>query len=113
MIAEKLNAFYKLLKTDDPINITSELKEVFYSVNKALNDACQLALKLLISGRQLVAMTDASVRGAGYALVIEDNPDQKIQSKRKAFAPVAFESKFFPLHNSRCQFTQKSFWQST
>ena len=40
-------------------------------------------------------MTDASFRSAGYALMIEDNPDQKIQSKRKIDAPVAFGSKIF------------------
>ena len=40
-------------------------------------------------------MTDASFRSAGYALMIEDNPDQKIQSKRKTYAPVAFGSKVF------------------
>ena len=40
-------------------------------------------------------MTDASFRSAGYALRIEDNPDQKIQSKRKTYAPVAFGSKIF------------------
>ena len=39
-MAEKLNSFYKLLKTEVPINITSELRETFDSVNKALNDAC-------------------------------------------------------------------------
>ena len=44
-MAEKLNLFYKFLKTEVPINITSELKETFDSVNKALSDACQLALK--------------------------------------------------------------------
>ena len=44
-MAEKLNPFYKLLKAEVPINITSELKETFNSVNKALSDACQLALK--------------------------------------------------------------------
>ena len=38
---------------------------------------------------------DASFRSAGYALMIEDNPDQKIQSKRKTYAPVAFGSKIF------------------
>ena len=27
--------------------------------------------------------------------MIEDNPDQKIQSKRKTYAPVAFGSKIF------------------
>ena len=94
-MAEKLNPFYKLLKTEVPINITSEPKETFDSVNKALSDACELALKQPIPGKQLVLMTDVRFRSAGYALMIEDNPDQKIQSKRKTYAPVAFGSKFF------------------
>ena len=94
-MAEKLNPFYKLLKAEVPIYVTSELKETFDSVNKALSDACQLALKQPIPGKQLVLMTDASFRSAGYALKIEDNPDLKIQSKRKSYAPVAFGSKIF------------------
>ena len=40
-------------------------------------------------------MTYASFRSAGCALMIEDNPDQKILSKRKTYAPMAFGSKFF------------------
>ena len=40
-------------------------------------------------------MTDSSFRSAGYALMIENSPDQKIQSKRKTYAPVAFGSKVF------------------
>ena len=53
-MAEKLNPFYKLLETEVPINITSELKEKFASVNEALSDACELALKQPIPGKQLV-----------------------------------------------------------
>ena len=94
-MAEKLNPFYKLLKAEVPINITSELKETFDSVNKSLSDACKLALKQPLPVKQLVLMTDPSFRSAGYALMIEDNPDQKIQSKRKTYAPVAFGSKIF------------------
>ena len=94
-MAEKPNPFYNLLKTEVPIHITSELKETFDSVIKALSDACELALKQPIPGKQLVLMTDARFRSAGYALMIEDNPDQKIQSKRKTDAPVAFGSKNF------------------
>ena len=109
---EKLNPFYKLLKTEVPINITPELKETFESVNRALSDACQLALKQLVPGKQLVLMTDASFRSAGSTLMIENNPDQKIQSKRKTFAPVAFGSKIFSPHNSRCHFIRKNFWRS-
>ena len=39
-------------------------------------------------------MTDASFRSAAYALMIEDNPDQKIQSKRKIknFLPIATQN---------------------
>ena len=93
--AEKFNPFYKLLKAEVPINITSELKETFDSVNKALSDASELALKQPIPGKQSVLMTDASFRSAGYALMIEEDPNQKIQSKRKTYAPVAFGSKIF------------------
>ena len=50
-MAEKLNPFYKLLKTEVPINITSELKETFDSVNKSLSDASELALKQPILGK--------------------------------------------------------------
>ena len=94
-MAEKLNPFFKLLKAEVPINIAPELKETFDSVNKALSDACQLALKQPLPGKQLVIMTDASFRSAEHVLMIEDNLDQKIQSRKKTYAPVAFGSKVF------------------
>ena len=40
-------------------------------------------------------MTNASFRSAGYAPMIEDNPDQKIQLKYITYAPVAFGIKIF------------------
>ena len=76
-MAEELNLFYKLLKAEVPINITSELKETFDSVNRALSDACELALKQPIPGKQVVLLTDASFSSAGYALLIEVNSDKK------------------------------------
>ena len=94
-MAEKLNPFYKLLKTEVPVNITPELKETFDSVNKALSDARQSAAKQPIAGKQLVLRKDASFRRPGFALMIEDNPDQNIQSKRKTYSPVAFGAKTF------------------
>ena len=60
-----------------------------------MSDVCELALKQPVPGKQLVLMTDASFISAGYALMIEDKPDQKIQSKRKTYAPVMFGSKIF------------------
>ena len=95
-MVEKLNPFNKLLKAELPFNITSQFKETFDSVNKALSDACEPALKQHIPGKQLVSMmTDAGIRSASYALMIEDNPDQKVQPKRKTYALVAFGSKVF------------------
>ena len=92
-----------------PINITSELKETFDSVNKALSDACELALKQPIPGKQLVLMTDASFRSAGYALMIEDNLDQKKKSNRKTYPPCSLAQKFSPPRNSKFPYTQKNF----
>ena len=94
-MTEKLNPLYKLLQAQTPINITSDLKDTFDSVNKALTDACQLAFKQPIPGKQLVLRTDVSFRSTSYALMIEHNPDQKIQSKLKTYAPVALGSKIF------------------
>ena len=59
-IAEKLHPFYKLLKSGTPINITQDLVDTFEMVNKALDDACELAFKQPLPGKQLVLMTDAS-----------------------------------------------------
>ena len=98
-MAEKLHPFYKLLKTEVPINITSQLKETFDSVNTALSDACELALKQPVPGKQLVLMTDASFRSAGYALMIEDNPIRKYNQSGKRMPPWHSARKFSPLHN--------------
>ena len=109
-MAEELHPFYKLLKTEVPINITSEFKEIFDSINKALSDACELALKQPIPGKQLVLMTDTSFRSAGYALMIEDNPDKKYSQSGKRTPPWRLAQKFSPLHNSKCPCIQKNFW---
>ena len=45
--------------------------------------------------------------------MIQDNRDQKIQSKRKTYTPVTFGSKIFSPRNSRCLYTQKSLWPFT
>ena len=108
-MAEKLNPFHKLLKTEVPISFTSELKETIDSVNRALSGACPLALKQPIPGKQLVLMTDTSFRSAGYAFMVGDNLDQKIQSKRKTHAPVAFGSKIFPPAQLKISIYSKEF----
>ena len=113
-MAEKPNPFYKLLTTEVPINITSELKETFESVNKALSDVCELALKQPIPGKQLVLMTDVSFRSAGYALMIEDdpNPIRKYSQSGKLMPTWHLAQNFSPLRNTKYPYTQKTFWQS-
>ena len=94
-MAEMFNPFYKLLEPELPVKITSELKKRFVLVREALSDPCELALKQNILGKQLVLLTDASFRSAGFALLIEDNPDQYTQSKRKTL-PWRLDQEFHP-----------------
>ena len=54
-------------------------------------------------------MRDASFRSAGKVLMIEDNPDQTIQSKRKTFTPVAFGSKDLSPAQLKMSFNSKEF----
>ena len=95
-MAEELNPFNKLPKTEVPINIRSETKETFDSINKALSDACELVLKQPIPGKQLVLIMDAGFGSAGYALMIEDNPDQKIVKTENIRPRVVWLETFLP-----------------
>ena len=95
-LAEKPKAFYILLRTELLINNTSELKETFESVNKAPSNTCELAVKQTIQGKQLVLITDASFKSAGYALMIEDNPDQKIVKAENVCPCGIWLKKFLP-----------------
>ena len=101
-MAEKLNPFYKLPKTEVPVNITSELEETFDSINRVLSDACQLTLKQPIPGKQLILMTDASFKNAGYALMIKTIPTRKYNQSGKRTPPWRLARKFSPPHNSKC-----------
>ena len=94
-LSEKLIGMYELLKADSKIRISEELVDNFREINASLAEACGLALRQPIAGKQYVLMTDASFRASGYALMIEENDERKILSKRKTFAPVAFGSRVF------------------
>ena len=45
--------------------------------------------------QQLVLTTDASFTAAGYAILTEDDPNQKFTSLKKSYAPIAYGSKTF------------------
>ena len=81
-LSEKLLGFYELLKTDKQIKVTEELLDHYKAIN-ALAEACGLAPKQPITGRQYVLMTDASFRASGNALMIEEENDKKLNSKKK------------------------------
>ena len=94
-LSQKLIGMYEFLKADSKIRISEELVDNFKEVNASLAEACGLALRQPIEGKQYVLMTDASFRASGYALMIEENDECKLLSKRKTFAPVAFGSRVF------------------
>ena len=94
-LSERLTPFFKLLKTDEKIVLSPELLDNFKELNQALQRCTDLSLKQPKANKQYVLMTDASFAAAGYAIMIEDDPQQKLTSTRKTYAPVAFGSKTF------------------
>ena len=94
-LSEKLLGFYELLKAEKQIKITGELLDNYKPINAALAEACGLALRQPITGRQYVLMTNASFRVSGYALMIEENNEKKRYYKKMTFATLTFGSKVF------------------
>ena len=98
-LSERLALFYKMLKSDEKVLVSKELVQQFEEINRALDKCCDLALQQPIPNKQIALMTDASFGAAGYAVLIEDDPNQKYTSLRKSYAPVAYGSKTFtPAH---------------
>ena len=94
-LSERLAPFYKMLKSDEKVLVSNELVQQFEEINRALDKCCDLALQQSIPNKQIALMTDASFGAAGYAVLIEDDPNQKFTSLRKSYAPVAYGSKTF------------------
>ena len=94
-LSEKLVPFFQLLKKDEKVLVTTELIEQFNEINRDLDRCTQLALRQPLPNRQLVLMTDASFTAAGYAILTEDDPNQKFTSFKKSYAPIAYGSKTF------------------
>ena len=94
-LSEPLAPFYKMQKSDEKVLVSKELVQQFEEINLALDKCCDLALQQPIANKQIALMTDASFAAAGYAVLTEDDPNQKFSSLRKSYAPVAFGSKTF------------------
>ena len=97
-LAERLTPFFQVIKTTDTktkIPITPDIMKELKELNEALDRCCQLALRQPLPIKQLVLITDASFQAAGYAVLIEDDPNQKYTSTRKTCAPIAYGSKTY------------------
>ena len=108
-LSEQLTPFFKLLKGTSKVYVPTNLVEKFTHLNKLLNNSCQLALKQPLKNKQLIVMSDASFTAAGYAIMIEDDPNQKLQSKRKTYAPIAFGSRTFNPTQTKMSIYAKEF----
>ena len=84
-----------ILQDGEKVLVSKELVQQFEEINKALDKCCDSALQQPLPNKQIALMADASFAVAGYAVLIEDNPNQKFTSLRKSYAPVAYESKPF------------------
>ena len=93
--SERLAPFYKMLKSAKKVLVSKELVQQFEEINKALDNCSDLALQQPIPNKRIVLLTDASFGAAGYAVLIEDDPNQKFSSLRRSYAPVAYGSKTF------------------
>ena len=84
-----------MLKSDEKVLVSKELVQQFEEINRALDKCCDLALPPPIPNKQIAIMTDASFGAAGYAVLVEDDPSQKVTPISKSYAPVAYGSKTF------------------
>ena len=94
-LSKKLAPFFQLLKKDEKVLVTTELVQPLNEINRDLDKWSQLAVKQPLPNKQLVLMTDASFTAAGYAILTEDDPNQKYSSVKKSYAPIAYGSKTF------------------
>ena len=103
-----LNLFFPLPETTEKIEkiiIPQELTNEFHENDIFLDSSCQQ----LLPDQQLMLKTDASLRVAGYAVLMEIDPNQKFTSKCIAYNPVEYASKTYTPFQSKLIFTPRKF----
>ena len=98
-----------MLKSDEKVLVSKELVQQFEEIIEALDQCCDVALQQPIPNKQFALTTDASFGAAGYAVLIEDDPVQKITSIRKSYTPVAYGSKTFTPAQTKMSIDAKEF----
>ena len=71
-----------------------------------------MALKQHPKDKRLILMSDASFTAVGYAIMIEDDPQQRLQPKGKTYAPIAFGSKTFNPTQLKMSINAKEFFSN-
>ena len=111
-MAEKINPLYKLLKEERPINNTSELKKTFHSVDKALSDACELALNSLFRENNSfwwrTPASEALVMPSWLRIIQTKRSNQR----GKPMVLWRSDQKYRSVRNLKCPSTRRSFKQS-
>ena len=111
-MAEQLSPFFQLVKTTDArakTSITRDILKNLIQKNEALERCCQTAVRKPLPGKQLLLLTDASFQAAGYAVLIEDDPNQKYTSTRKTYAPITYGSKTYTSSQIKMSIDAKEF----
>ena len=67
----------------------------FREINETLDRCCQMSPRQPLLDKQFVLLTNSSSQPVDFALLIEDDPNQKDISTRKIFAPTAYRSKTY------------------
>ena len=112
ILAERLALFFQLLKTTDAmtkISITPDIIKESWEIDQALDRCCQLAVRQPLPGRHLVLMTDASFQTGEYAVLIEDDSNQKYTSTRGTYALIAYSSKTYTPSQIKMYIYEKQF----
>ena len=108
-LSEKLVPFFQLLKKDRKVLVPAELVKQFKEINRDLDSCSQLALKQPLPNQHLVLMTDASFTAFGYAILTEDDRNQKYTSVKKSYAPIAYGAKTFTRSQLKLSIYAKEF----
>ena len=106
-ISEGLTPFFELLKENSKFYVPTNFVEDFTNLNKILDNSCQLALTQPLRSKQLIVLSDASFTAAGYAIMIEDDPNQKYNPNAKHMHPLRLAQKPSIHHRGKCQYMQK------
>ena len=77
-LSEKLAPFFQLLKKDEKVLVATELVQQFNEINRDHDKCSQFALKQPLPNKQPILMTGACFTTAGYAILREYDPNQKV-----------------------------------